>query len=460
MSLNLRAFITEDHFQGQKKVHDLGVAGLTKTLRNLLQRSASRAVKALGIAALTDNSTGTAGMVFTAAVSDVITAAEGPDFQTGDGPFRVVNVGGALPTGLTAGTDYWVRRISSTTFYFATSIANARAGTVVNITGAGSGTQYLLALKPVAVPAEADVSGGTTGCTAASVNTSMDTVADAQATLAGRVNAVLAVSAQAGSVSDGQGTDGAGTISAIDKDVAANTNDTDSVAYAGLRTVFDELLANQKALVLLITKLRRAVGLSDVPVTRAGSNQGSQPVGFDLVATLTNTVSSADAVSSATEAAVEAALNDLADNVAFLADQLDEVTAVTGGSAGVIEVSAYVDGTAYAAGTDVSVVSPVSGRIRGMRTQVVDAATTGVGAVTAEIGGVAVSGLTVTVADSAPIGAIDQDLVVADGATNIIEKGEAIAVQSDGTPTTGAIVATLFIEPTEEGELVLDVLAG
>lgn len=47
----------------------------------------------------------------------------------------------ALPAGLSAGTNYWTIRQSSTTSKLATSLANAQAGTpVVDITGTGTGT--------------------------------------------------------------------------------------------------------------------------------------------------------------------------------------------------------------------------------------------------------------------------------------------------------------------------------
>lgn len=50
---------------------------------------------------------------------------------------------GALPTGLTAGTTYWVdpASITTNTFRVATSVANALAGTDVTTTGTQSGTQ-------------------------------------------------------------------------------------------------------------------------------------------------------------------------------------------------------------------------------------------------------------------------------------------------------------------------------
>jgi len=56
---------------------------------------------------------------------------------------RFTNSGGALPTGLTAGVDYWLVYVSATTSRVATSLANAIAGTVVAYTDGGSGTHTL-----------------------------------------------------------------------------------------------------------------------------------------------------------------------------------------------------------------------------------------------------------------------------------------------------------------------------
>lgn len=52
-----------------------------------------------------------------------------------------------LPTGLTAGTTYWLVRQSSTTAKVATSYANALAGTYVAYTDAGTGT-HTLTIRP------------------------------------------------------------------------------------------------------------------------------------------------------------------------------------------------------------------------------------------------------------------------------------------------------------------------
>lgn len=51
------------------------------------------------------------------------------------------NSGGALPTGLSGATDYFVIVLTSSTFKLATSLANALAGTALTISSNGTGTQ-------------------------------------------------------------------------------------------------------------------------------------------------------------------------------------------------------------------------------------------------------------------------------------------------------------------------------
>lgn len=79
-----------------------------------------------------------AAETFTCATTDICTAATG-----------LINVLGlkgqgttttTLPTGLSTSTDYFVIPINDTTFYLATSYANAVAGTKIDITGTGTGT--------------------------------------------------------------------------------------------------------------------------------------------------------------------------------------------------------------------------------------------------------------------------------------------------------------------------------
>lgn len=61
---------------------------------------------------------------------------------------RVANSGGALPTGLAAATDYYVIRVNDSGCKLATTYANALAGTAIDITAAGSGTQTISWLLP------------------------------------------------------------------------------------------------------------------------------------------------------------------------------------------------------------------------------------------------------------------------------------------------------------------------
>lgn len=53
-----------------------------------------------------------------------------------------------LPGGLATGTDYYVIKVSDSTFKLATSYANAVAGTAINITDAGTGTHTMSRLLP------------------------------------------------------------------------------------------------------------------------------------------------------------------------------------------------------------------------------------------------------------------------------------------------------------------------
>lgn len=59
------------------------------------------------------------------------------------GTVIVLNTSGAVPGGLTANTTYYVIRVSATSVKLATSMANAVAGTAINLTSQGSGTHSL-----------------------------------------------------------------------------------------------------------------------------------------------------------------------------------------------------------------------------------------------------------------------------------------------------------------------------
>ncbi len=84
-----------------------------------------------------------ADAVFTADNATEIFTITTHGLLTGDGPFQLTNAGGALPTGVSALTDYWIIKIDGNTFYLATSLANALAGTHLSISTNGTGTNTL-----------------------------------------------------------------------------------------------------------------------------------------------------------------------------------------------------------------------------------------------------------------------------------------------------------------------------
>lgn len=84
-----------------------------------------------------------ADLVFTAEADDEKCTSVAHGLQTGDGPIRISNSGGALPAGLAAATDYWIIRFDADVFYLAASRALALAGTNLTFTTDGTGTQTL-----------------------------------------------------------------------------------------------------------------------------------------------------------------------------------------------------------------------------------------------------------------------------------------------------------------------------
>lgn len=74
--------------------------------------------------------------------TDVITVASNTD-KLLTGMKVQISTTGTLPGGLSAGVDYYVNRLSSTTIRLSTSIANALAGNIIDITSHGTGTHTL-----------------------------------------------------------------------------------------------------------------------------------------------------------------------------------------------------------------------------------------------------------------------------------------------------------------------------
>lgn len=81
-------------------------------------------------------------MTFTADNTNETLLITAHGFTTGDGPYRLTTTS-ALPTGLSANTDYWIIVTSANAIQLATSYANAIAETEVTFTSDGAGVNTL-----------------------------------------------------------------------------------------------------------------------------------------------------------------------------------------------------------------------------------------------------------------------------------------------------------------------------
>lgn len=108
-----------------------------------------------------------------------------------------------------------------------------------------------------------------------------------------------------------------------------------------------------------------------------------------------------------------------------------------------------IPATELSAGTSIYAVSPVRGYVTALRTVVTTAIVTG-GAVTVKIGGVAVAGLSVTVADSDAVGTVGSSTVAFGLATGLVAANGAIeVVPASAFNGGGALNAHLEITPAE-----------
>lgn len=425
------------------------------------------------------------------------------------------------------------------------------------------------------VLASSDLTGLTTGVTAASLNIAADTVMDAYAVLAERLNDAVFAALGAGTLSEGPGTIAAsGTVAAIDDTASANSNDTDAATALTARQVQNDLLHAQRVLVLATDDARVAVGLvrrfpqslgrwnktgdltfaddnpdtitrasgsfvddgflpgDTIKTTNSGLNNGTFTIAsmtaliltlatadvlvaevitaategktFELVTTKRNfagRLAGADAgpgldealggvadpagadwtlvfetlaagITNAVNGTITASIlladwdlfvDQLSDNFALIADLIDEVTgATTDGALTSVQIPFFIPQTEYAAGTSIFVTSPISGRIRNIRSVVMDETTAGVGTFTLEINGSAITGASLVVATGAVRGDFDIDAVADSGVpdaanANFVAAGERIEIVGDATPTAGAIFGWIEVEETGETD---DNLAG
>lgn len=105
--------------------------------------------------------------VFTAdSTTDIMTVISGTGNVPATGTaITVSNSGGSLPGGLSASTNYFIIKLSPTTFSLATTLANAFAPTAIDITNNGSGTNTFTTVDPGTVNHYAvDPRSGVTFC--------------------------------------------------------------------------------------------------------------------------------------------------------------------------------------------------------------------------------------------------------------------------------------------------------
>lgn len=123
----------------QPAILDAGQAGNADGLRS------ARVNDIMGFSEVGSNgiplNNGTA-KAFTATAATDVVAVAGHGYFTGD-QVVLANSGGALPAGLAAATYYYVIKVDDDSLKLASSLANAVAGTAIDITGAGTGTHTI-----------------------------------------------------------------------------------------------------------------------------------------------------------------------------------------------------------------------------------------------------------------------------------------------------------------------------
>ncbi len=118
------------------------------------------------------------------------------------------------------------------------------------------------------------------------------------------------------------------------------------------------------------------------------------------------------------------------------------------GGNGAVRLPFFINQVDLLAATSAELVAPIAGRITKLVTTVQVAVTTG-GAVTVEVAGVAVDGLSIAVANGATKGTIQSDTPTAAHATAVVAVGDRIEIQpATDFDTAGAISGYLEIEPT------------
>ncbi len=326
MALTADRRIGSKHFSGQAKLQDAKGDSLSAIVRGMLIREArilSAAATYPSAGTITDSTGGAKGILFTGATTDIVTlvAVAAESFKTGDGPFQLTT-SNALPAGLAASTNYWVRRISAQTYKLYSTKAKALdpTKTAVDITDTGTGTHYVQCIgRPTDIVTD-DGFDDTDSFTAVTGDTSFDTIMDNYAEILDVIDAILVIIG-AGTVDDGPGSVGAaGTIAAVDIDVAANSSNTTGVTFGSALAIVAEIENSQLTVLDAVNRLAVAIGITPIAIAR--NVRGTiDPDGVNGGDAITNcvTTTATTILASATAAGIEIWLAGMADNNSLIA---------------------------------------------------------------------------------------------------------------------------------------------
>ena len=328
MALTKNVRVGSKHFSGQANVQNADTDSLGAVVRGILIREArtlSAAATYPAAGTITNSTGGLGGILFAATVAtDVITlaAVAAESFQTGDGPFQLTTSAADLPDPLAVSTNYWLRRVSSNVFtlHLTKAASLSAQATPVTIADVGTGTHHLGAIGRPTDITSVDGLDVTTSFTAATGDTSFDTLMDNYAEILDVIDAIL-VLIGAGTVDDGPGTFGAaGTIAAVDADVATNSSNTTGVTYASAAAIIAEVENSQLTVLDAVNRLAVAIGVT--PIAIAGNVRGTVDAdgvnGGDAITDCVDTDATTISLS-ATEAAIEIWLAGMADNNSLIA---------------------------------------------------------------------------------------------------------------------------------------------
>lgn len=118
------------------------------------------------------------------------------------------------------------------------------------------------------------------------------------------------------------------------------------------------------------------------------------------------------------------------------------------GGNGAVYLPFFINQTDLLAPTSAELISPIAGRITKLWTTIQIDVTTG-GTITAKVGGVAVDGLSIAVANGATKGTVQSDTPTAAHASAVVTAGARIEIVPEAAfDTAGAVSGILVIEPT------------